>query len=120
MKNIFEVIALDRLLRVEQIEEFLHELWRNIALKLLDFDRLVDDKLQEELVNTLQVWPGWVHLLLLVDASFSKVELVFVDAWKRSKDVLFNHLYRYVEAGNNGAHCDFLVCEHSLNLLDGI
>lgn len=53
VENVLEVVTLDRLLRVEKIEELLDELGSDEDLELLDLDRFVDNELQEELVDTL-------------------------------------------------------------------
>lgn len=45
MKNVFKVVTLDRLLRVEKVEEFLDELGSDINFEAFDFDGLVDHKL---------------------------------------------------------------------------
>ena len=68
------------LLWIKQIEEFLNKFGGDVELELLDLDRLVYDELEEKFVNTLEVRPSGVHLLLLIDASFGKVKIAFPDA----------------------------------------
>ena len=120
MEDVLKVVTLDGLFRVEQVEEFLHELWRHVSLELLNFDAFVDDKLKEELIDTLQVRPGRVHLLLLVNTCLCEVQVALLHARQGTEDVLFDHLHGLVHVGNNGAHCDFLVRKHGLELLDGV
>ena len=96
------------------------KLLRHVTLELLDLDRFIDNKLEEELVDALKVRPGRVHLLLLVNTSLCKVQFVFVDARKWAEDVLFDHLHSLIEIWYNSANCDFLVAEHRLKFLDGI
>ena len=81
MKNIFEVIALDRLLRIEKVEELLHELRCDVDLERSDLHGFIDNKLQEKLVDTLQMRPGWVHFFLLVDTSLRKVQIALLNIW---------------------------------------
>lgn len=69
VQDVLQVVPLDGLLRVKEFEELLHELRRHVDLKALHVDRLVDDQLQEELVDALDVGPGRVHLILLLDAG---------------------------------------------------
>ncbi len=38
VKNVFQVITLDRLLRVEKVKEFLHKLGSYVDFEALDFD----------------------------------------------------------------------------------
>ena len=73
MKYILEVVALNGLLRIEEVEEFLHELGRDIDFEGADFDGLVDYELEEELINALKVGPCGIHFFLLVDTSLRKV-----------------------------------------------
>ena len=68
MKYILKIVPLDRLFRIEKLQELLHELWGNIYLKRSDLNCLVDYELKEELVDTLKVWPCWVNLILLLNS----------------------------------------------------
>ena len=53
VQDILEVVTLDRLLRIEQVKELLHELRCDIHLERANLHRLVDDELKEELINAL-------------------------------------------------------------------
>ena len=53
VQDILEVVTLDRLLRIEQVKELLHELRCDIHLERANLHRLVDDELEEELINAL-------------------------------------------------------------------
>lgn len=70
MKNIFQIISLDGLLRVEELQKFLNELGCYINFQRSNFDGFIDDKLQKELINTLQVWPSWINFILGLYTSF--------------------------------------------------
>ena len=120
VENVLQIVAFDRLFRIKQIEEFLHELLGHVALKLFDLNRLVDNELQEELIDALEVRPRRVHLFLLVDTSLSEVQLVLVDAGERAEDVLLDHLHRLIKVRHNGANRDFLVTQHGLQFLDRV
>ena len=120
MEDIFEIVTLNGLLSVEQIEELLHKLGRHVEFELLDLNGLIDDKLEEEFVDTLEVGPRRVHLLFLIDTSLRKVQLVLIDTREWAEDILLNHLHGLVHVGNDGADYVFLVAEHRLKFLDGI
>ena len=98
----------------------MHELGRHVEFELLDLDRLADDELEEEFVDTLEVRPSWVHLLLLVDARLGEIQFVLVYARQWAEDVLFDHLHGLVHVWNDGADYVFLVTQHGLKLLDGV
>ena len=80
----------------------------------------MNNKLQEELVNALQVGPGGVHLLLLVDTSLSHAQVGLLDVWQRPKDILFNHVEDLVQVWNDDRRHVLLVLEDGLQLLDGV
>ena len=79
MQDVFEVVSLNRFFRIEQIQEFLHEFCRHVKFQLLHFHGLVNNELQKELINTLQVRPGRVHLFFLVNAGLRKVKIALLD-----------------------------------------
>ena len=98
----------------------MHELRSDISFELLDLDALIDDKLEEELVDALEMGPRWVHFFFLVNTRLRKVQVALLDARQGTEDVLLNHLHGLVHVGDDGAHRDFLVGEHGLELLDSI
>ena len=120
MKDVFQIISLNRFFRVEKLQEFLHELGCYVDLEGAHLDGFVDDQLQEELVDSLEVRPGGVHLFLLVNTSLRETEVGFLDVWKRSENILLDHLHDFVQVGNNDANHIFLVLKHLLELLNGI
>jgi hypothetical protein len=69
VKDVLQVVALNAFLRVKQFEELLDELRGNEHFELTDLNRLVDNELQKEFVNSLQMRPGGIHLLILIDTS---------------------------------------------------
>ena len=54
---------------MEQVEELLYELGRDIDLQLTDLNRLIDDELEEKFVNALKVGPSGIHFFLLLHTS---------------------------------------------------
>ena len=120
VENVLEVVTLDRLLRVEEIEEFLDELGRDVDFEGTHFDRLVDNELKEELVDSLEVGPGGVHLLLLVDTGLGEVQIALLNVGQGSENIFLNHLHHFVEVGDDDTHHVFLVLEHLLDVCDGI
>ena len=81
VKDVLQVVTLDRLLRIEKVEELLHELRCDVDLERSDLHGFIDNKLQEKLVDTLQMRPGWVHFFLLVDTSLRKVQIALLNIW---------------------------------------
>ena len=53
VKNVLQVVSLDRFLRIEQLEELLNELWSDVHLEGSYFNGFVDNELQEKLINSL-------------------------------------------------------------------
>lgn len=68
MKDILEVVTFDGFFTVEKLEELLHELGCDVHFQGTDFDALVDDQLQEELVDTLEVGPRGIHILFSLNS----------------------------------------------------
>ena len=120
MENVLQVVSLDRFLGIEQFEELLDKLRGHVHLERAHFNRFVDDKLQEELVDSLEVGPGRVHLFLLVDTGLGEAKVGLLDVGERSEDILLDHLHDLVEVGDDDADHVLLVLEHLLKLLDGI
>ena len=60
VENILEVFPLSGFFRVEELEELLNEGWGDMYLEGLDISAIIDDKLKEELIDGLQMEPGWV------------------------------------------------------------
>lgn len=120
MKDVLEVVSLDGLLGVEELEELLHELDCNINLQLLDINRLVDDELQEEFVNTLQVRPGGVHLIFLLDTSLRELQVGLLDVGQRTEDVLLNHGHDIIQVRNDQRSDRLLILEKRLHFVDSI
>ena len=81
MKNILQIVSFHGFFRVEQFQEFLYKLGCDVDLERTDLNGFVDDKLKEKLIDSLEVWPGWVHLLLLVNTSLRETKVGFFDIW---------------------------------------
>ena len=53
MQDILEVVTFYRFFGIEEFEELLHELRRNVDLQAAHFNAFVNNQLQEKLVNSL-------------------------------------------------------------------
>ena len=118
MKNVLEIVTFNRFLGIEKLKEFLNKLGSNIYFDRTDFYWFVDYQLQEELVNSLQVRPGRVHILLSFNTSLWETEATFFHVGKRSENVLLDHLDNFIQIGNDQAHNVFLVLEELLQFID--
>ena len=120
MQNIFEIISFDRLLRIKELEEFLHELWCHVNFERSDLDCLVDNELEEELIDSLQMWPCWINFIFGFNTSFRELEIGFLDVWQWSEDVLLNHGHNIIEMRNDYAHYSLLILQKLLDLVNRI
>ena len=120
VENVLQIVPLDRLFGVEKLKELLDKLRRDVDFEGADLDRFVDDELQEELVDALEVGPGWVHLFLLVDTGLREAEVRLLDVGEGPEDILLDHLHDLVEVGDDDADNVLLVLEHLLELLNSI
>jgi len=98
----------------------LNKLWRHVDLERTDLNRFIYHELQEELVDSLEVWPSRVHLFFLINSSLRETKIGLLDVWKRSEDVFLDHLHNFVEVGNDHTDDVFLVLKHLLELLNSI
>lgn len=64
--------------------------------------------------------PSGVHLFVLVNTSFRKTQVRFLDVRKGSEDVLLNHGHDLFNVGDDELGNILLVRKHLLELLDGI
>ena len=64
--DVLEVLPLPRFFGVEELEELLDEGRSDVYLKGLHISTIIDDELEEELVDGLQVEPGWVGKCLFL------------------------------------------------------
>lgn len=98
----------------------MNKLWRHVDLERTDLNRFIYHELQEELVDSLEVWPSRVHLFFLINSSLRETKIGLLDVWKRSEDVFLDHLHYFVEVGNDHTDDVFLVLKHLLELLNSI
>ena len=111
VENVFQVVSFDGLLRVEELQEFLHELGCYINLERSDFDGFINYKLQEKLVNSLEMWPSWVNLIFGLNTSFGEGQILFFDVWERSEDVFLDHSHDIIQMRDDQADDCFLILE---------
>ena len=81
MKNVLKVISLNRFFRIEKLEELLDKLWSDVNLERSYLNCLVDNQLKEELIDTLEMWPSWVDLILLLDTGLGELKVGLLDIW---------------------------------------
>ena len=120
VEDVFQVVTLDRLLRVEELKEFLDKLRCYIDFEGSDLNGLIYDQLQKEFVNSLEMGPGRVHFLLLVDTGLSKSQIALFHVWKGSENVLLNHVHHFVKIWDDVAADVFLVLQNHLKVLNCI
>ena len=75
MKNVLKVISLDRFFRIEKLEELLDKLRSDVNLERSYLNCLINNQLKEELVDTLEMWPSWVDLILLLDSGLGELKV---------------------------------------------
>ena len=120
VKNVFQVVTFDRLLRVKQLQELLNELRSNVDLQRSNFNCFVYNKLQEKLINSLQMWPGRVDLILSLDTRFRKIKIGLLDVWQWPKDVLLDHGHDIVEVWNDQTDDGLLILKVLLDFIDRV
>ena len=98
----------------------MHEFCCHVKFQLLYFHGLVNYELQKELVNSLKMRPGGVHLFLLVNTRLGEVEITLLDVGQGPENVLFNHLHGLVHVVDDDAHNCLLVSQHHLQFVDGV
>ena len=120
MKNVLQIISFHRFFRVKKFQEFLHKLGCYVDLERANLDGLINHKLKEELIDSLEVWPGWIHLFFLINTGLRESKVGLLDVGERPKDVLLDHLHDFIEVGDDNANDVFLVLKHLLELLNGV
>ena len=76
--------------------------------------------MQEEFVDTLEMWPGWFDLIFLFHTGFGELEVGFLEVGEWPKDVLLNHGHNIVQMGDDQTNDCLLVLKQLLNFVDGI
>ena len=96
------------------------ELWSDIHLEGSHLNCLVDNQLKEELIDTLEMWPCWVNLVLCLDSCFRELQVRLLHVWKWSENVFLDHGHHIVEMWDDKAYHSFLVLEQLLDLVNSI
>ena len=73
VENVLKVVSLNRFLRIKKFQELLNKLWSYIHLQRSYLNCLVNNKLEEEFINSLQMRPSWVNLILSLDTSLREL-----------------------------------------------
>lgn len=109
MENILEIVSLVRLLRVKQFKKLLDKLGLHKLLERLNVDTVVYDELEEKLVNALQVGPGGVNLLVLLNARLREAKIRLFDVGEGPEDIALNHVHGFLYVGQDHLNDEFLV-----------
>lgn len=96
----------------------MHELWGNVDLEGSNLNRLINDKLKEKLIDALQMWPGRVDLILLLNTSLRELQIGFLDIRQWPENVLLNHRHYIIQVWNNEAHHGLLVLKELLDFVN--
>lgn len=119
MQDILEVVALLWQLRIEQFQELLNELSRNIRLDQLRVYLVTDDYGEEEFVDALQMGPGWVDVRYLLHTRLRVVHALF-DARQWAEYVSLYHVHDLIQVRHNKLSDQFLVVHHGADLVECI
>jgi hypothetical protein len=76
--------------------------------------------LEEEFVDSLEVRPGGVDLVLLLDSGLGHTKVGLLDVGQGSENVSLDHGHDFVQLWNNKGGDILLVAEHLLELVDRI
>jgi len=115
VEGVLQILALPRLFRVEEVQDFLDEVLVDEALEGLVVEALADDQLDEQLVYRLQVRSDRVaerHLVLLP-------RLVGAELLQRlegPEDLIFNQGYNFAEVWTDVFPVGVLICYSKLDL----
>jgi hypothetical protein len=120
VQNVLEVVSLDGLFRVEELKEFLHELWSDVHFQRSNFDGFINYELKEKFIDSLQMRPGWLDFVLGFNSGLRELQVGFLEVGEWSEDVLLDHGHDVVQVGNNQTDNCFLVLEQLLNFVDGV
>ena len=115
VQDVLEVLALARLLGVEQLQELLDEGVRDENAQRAHLRGLVHNQLQEEVVDRLQVRPGGVHqrLVVGVHAHFGGRAALLEDG-QGAEDVLDDHFDHQVQVRDHQRNHAVLLVEQLL------
>jgi len=47
----------------------------DVDLERSNLNGFVDDELEEKFIDSLEVWPGWVDLIFLLNTRFRELEV---------------------------------------------
>ena len=120
VQNVLEIITLHGFFGMQQVEELLDELGRDVDFQLPDLNRLINDQLEEKFVNSLKVRPSGVHFFLLLHTCLSEVQIALLDIRKRTENILFNHLHDKVQSGYYNTYDVLLILQHLLQFGDRV
>ena len=120
VENVLEVVSLNGFFGVKKFQEFLDELRGNVNFEWSNFNCLVDDELKEELIDTLEMWPGWFDLIFLLHTSLRELKIRLLEVGKWPEDIFLNHGHYIVKVRNNQANDSLLILKQLLDLINGV
>lgn len=98
----------------------MNELRRDINLEGPDLDCLINDELEEELVDPLEMWPGGINLILLINTGIRHLKGSLLHVWKWPEYVLLYHGHHIVQVRYDQICHDLLILQELLDLVDSI
>lgn len=95
VEYILKIFSFSGFLSIEELKEFLDEWVGDENLQGLNISSLINDKLEEEIVDGLEMWPGQInkYFLTIINTSNTFIwGISFLKYWEWSENIFFDHL----------------------------
>lgn len=95
VEYILKIFSFSGFLSIEELKEFLDEWVGDENLQGLNISSLINDKLEEEVVDGLEMWPGQInkYFLTIINTSNTFIwGISFLKYWEWSENIFFDHL----------------------------
>lgn len=95
VEYILKIFSFSGFLSIEKLKEFLDEWVGDENLQGLNISSLINDKLEEEIVDGLEMWPGQInkYFLTIINTSNTFIwGISFLKYWEWSENIFFDHL----------------------------
>lgn len=95
VEYILKIFSFSGFLSIEKLKEFLDEWVGDENLQGLNISSLINDKLEEEVVDGLEMWPGQInkYFLTIINTSNTFIwGISFLKYWEWSENIFFDHL----------------------------
>jgi hypothetical protein len=96
MQDVLKVVSFDGFFGVEKLQKLLNKLRCDVHFQRSDFDGFIDNKLQEEFINSLEMWPCWVDFILCLNTCLRELQVGFLNTWEGSENIFLNHGHNIV------------------------